>query len=71
MTRLEVGTGNSGLDELANDEKAGFQIVGVNRDFVVRNHEKEIIENEIRCVDVVRPARRVEQVGPVLHFLQT
>ena len=71
ITRMEVGTGNFGLDKLANDEKAGFRIVRATRSFVVGNHEKEIIENEIRCVDVVRPAMRSEQVGPALPFSQT
>ena len=60
MTWLEVGTGNSSLDELAFYQKAGFRIVGVDRDFFVRNYEEEIIENGIRCVDMVRLAMRIE-----------
>jgi ribosomal protein S18 acetylase RimI-like enzyme len=60
MTQLEVGTGNSSLDELAFYQKAGFGIVGVGRDFFVRNYEEEIIENGSRCVDMVRLTMRIE-----------
>ena len=54
MSRLEVGTGNSSIDELAFYQIVGFRIVGVDRDFFVRNYAEEIIENGIRCVDMIR-----------------
>lgn len=53
---LEVGTGNSSLDQLAFYQKAGFRVIGVERDFFVRNYPEEIIENGIRCQDMIRLA---------------
>ncbi len=52
--RLELGTGNSSLDQLAFYQKAGFRISGVIRDFFVKNYPEEIIENGIPCRDMVR-----------------
>ncbi len=60
MTPLEVGTGNSSLEESAFYQKAGFRIVGMDRNFVVRDYEEEIIENGNRCDDMVRLAMRRE-----------
>jgi GNAT superfamily N-acetyltransferase len=51
---LEVGTGNSSIDQLAFYQKCGFRMVGIERDFFTRNYEQEIIENGIKCVDRVR-----------------
>jgi len=51
---LNVGTGNSSLSQLAFYQKCGFRIVGVESDFFMRNYEEEIIENGIRCVDMIR-----------------
>ena len=48
---IEVGTGNSSLAQLAFYQKAGFRITGVVRDFFVT---KNIIENGIRCRDMIR-----------------
>lgn len=54
MKQLEVGTGNSSLDQLAFYQKAGFRIVGVDRGFFHRNYKEEIVENGIRCLDMIR-----------------
>lgn len=54
MKQLEVGTGNSSLDQLAFYQKAGFRIVGVDRGFFRRNYKEEIVENGIRCLDMIR-----------------
>jgi ribosomal protein S18 acetylase RimI-like enzyme len=51
---LNVGTGNSSLSQLAFYQKCGFRIVGVESDFFTKNYEEEIIENGIRCVDMIR-----------------
>lgn len=51
---LEVGTGNSSLAQLAFYQKAGFRIVGVERDFFLRHYAEPIMENGIPCVDMVR-----------------
>ena len=51
---LEVGAGNASLSRLALYQKCGFRIVGVERDFFVRHYDAEIIENGIRCTDMIR-----------------
>ncbi|MCT8978701.1 GNAT family N-acetyltransferase [Clostridium sp. CX1] len=51
---LEVGTGNSSINQLALYQKCGFRIVGVDRDFFKIHYKEKIIENEIECVDMVR-----------------
>ena len=56
FTTLEVGTGNSSIDQLAFYQKCGFRIVGVDRDFFVRNYPEPIVENGIPCRDMVRLA---------------
>jgi ribosomal protein S18 acetylase RimI-like enzyme len=53
---LEVGTGNSSLAQLALYQKCGFRMVGVERDFFIRHYDHEIIENGIRCTDMIRLA---------------
>jgi ribosomal protein S18 acetylase RimI-like enzyme len=51
---IEIGTGNSGVGQLALYQKCGFRIVGIDRDFFVRNYADEIFENGIQCRDMVR-----------------
>ncbi|MFD1773028.1 GNAT family N-acetyltransferase [Paenibacillus rhizophilus] len=51
---IEVGTGNSSLDQLAFYQKCGFRIIGVDRDFFVRNYAEDIYENGIQCRDMIR-----------------
>jgi ribosomal protein S18 acetylase RimI-like enzyme len=51
---LEVGTGNSSLQQLALYQKCGFRIVGVERDFFKKGYEADIYENGIRCLDMIR-----------------
>lgn len=52
--RLEVGTGNSSLSQLAFYQKCGFRIDGVIKDFFVDHYEEEIFENGIKCRDMIR-----------------
>lgn len=54
--RIEVGTGNSSLLQLALYQKCGFRIVGIEKDFFIKNYKEKIIENGIRCVDMIRLA---------------
>lgn len=59
---MVVGTGNSSLGELAFYQKMGFRIVGVDRDYFVREYPQAIVENGIACRDrirlaLIRPAR--------------
>ena len=51
---LEVGTGNSSLQQLALYQKCGFRIVGVEQDFFNEGYGTEIYENGIRCLDMIR-----------------
>lgn len=51
---LEVGTGNSSINQLALYQKCGFRIVGVDRDFFKMHYKEKIIENEIECIDMIR-----------------
>lgn len=54
--RIEVGTGNSSLSQLALYQKCGFKITGIDKGFFIRNYGQEIIENGIACVDMIRLA---------------
>jgi ribosomal protein S18 acetylase RimI-like enzyme len=54
--RVEVGTGNSSLDNLEFYQRAGFRIVGVIPDFFTDNYDQPIIEDGIVCRDMVRLA---------------
>lgn len=51
---LEIGTGNSGIGQLALYQKCGFRIVGVDLDFFIRHYDEEIYENGIQCRDMIR-----------------
>lgn len=51
---IEVGTGNSSINQLALYQKCGFRITGVDKDFFIRNYEEEIFENGIQCMDMLR-----------------
>lgn len=56
VKRIEVGTGNSSLSQLGLYQKCGFRIVGVEKDFFIKRYKQEIIENGIRCTDMIRLA---------------
>lgn len=53
---LKVGTGNSSLPQLALYQKCGFRITGIEKDFFVKNYREEIVENGIKCTDMIRLA---------------
>lgn len=52
--RIEVGTGNSSLNNIAMYQKCGFKITGIEKDFFVKNYKEEILENGIKCTDMIR-----------------
>lgn len=54
---LEVGTGNSSLNQLGLYQKCGFRIVGVDRDFFIRHYPEAIYENGLQCIDMIRLAQ--------------
>lgn len=53
-TTIEIGTGNSSIGQLALYQKCGFRIIGVDPNFFLRHYEQDIIENGIRCTDMIR-----------------
>lgn len=52
--KVEIGTGNSSLGQLALYQKCGFRIDSVDRNFFVRNYPEPIMENGIVCRDMIR-----------------
>lgn len=51
---IDVGTGNSSINQLSFYQKCGFRIVGIERDFFINNYPETIFENGIQCRDMVR-----------------
>ncbi|MEX2105098.1 MAG: GNAT family N-acetyltransferase [Bacilli bacterium] len=51
---IEIGTGNSGMGQLALYQKCGFRITGVDRDFFIRHYSEEVFENGIQVLDMIR-----------------
>ena len=52
--KIEVGTGNSSIGQLALYQKCGFRISDIDKDFFVRNYDEDIFENGIHCRDMIR-----------------
>ena len=51
---VEIGTGNSSINQLALYQKVGFRITGIDHNFFIRNYEEPIYENGIQCRDMIR-----------------
>lgn len=51
---IELGTGNSSVEQLALYQKCGFRITGVDLDFFTRHYSEVIFENGIQCRDMIR-----------------
>jgi len=51
---IDVGTGNSSFAALAFYQRAGFRVVGVIPDFFIDNYAEPIVEDGIRCCDMIR-----------------
>lgn len=47
--RLQVATGNSSIGQLAFYQKAGFELLRLERDYFTQNYSEPIIENGIHC----------------------
>ncbi|RXZ84852.1 GNAT family N-acetyltransferase [Paenibacillaceae bacterium] len=58
---VEIGTGNSGVGQLALYQKCGFRITGVDRDFFIRHYDEAIFENGIQVIDMVRLAQDLQE----------
>lgn len=52
--KIEIGTGNSSIGQLALYQKCGFRITGVDFDYFIRHYTGPIFENNIQCRDMVR-----------------
>ncbi|GAB6417858.1 GNAT family N-acetyltransferase [Bacillus luti] len=61
MSKLEVGTGNSSVSQLALYQKCGFRIFSIDFDYFSKHYEEEIIENGIVCRDMIRLAMELNQ----------
>ncbi|MGD6895858.1 GNAT family N-acetyltransferase [Bacillus sp. UMB0728] len=51
---LEIGTGNSSVQQLGLYQKHGFRITGIDFDYFTRRYPDEICENGIVCRDMIR-----------------
>lgn len=51
---VEIGTGNSSLDQLALYQKCGFRMHAIDPDFFRRNYPEPIMENGIECRDMIK-----------------
>lgn len=58
---IEIGTGNSSIAQLALYQRCGFQIVGIDRDYFIRNYPNEIVENGIPCRDMIRLSFEIKE----------
>ncbi|TYR81551.1 GNAT family N-acetyltransferase [Priestia megaterium] len=56
---VEIGTGNSSINQLALYQKCGFRITEIDRDFFLRHYDKKIYENGIQCRDMIRLSQDV------------
>ncbi len=61
MSKLEVGTGNSSVSQLALYQKCGFRIFSIDFDYFSKHYEEEIIENGIVCRDMIRLAMELNK----------
>lgn len=57
--RMEVGTGNSSLDQIAFYEKAGFTRDRVDEGFFLRNYAEPIFENGLQCTDMIYLMKKI------------
>jgi len=60
VSKLEVGTGNSSVSQLALYQKCGFRIFSIDFDYFSKHYEEEIIENGIVCRDMIRLAMELK-----------
>lgn len=64
VTEVWIGTGNSSLGQLGFYQKMGFRMIEVVRDFFVQNYAEEIVEDGIRCRDMVRLVATLSEGAP-------
>lgn len=54
MTSIEIGTGNSSIQQLALYQKCGFRMNEIIHNHFEEHYEEPIFENGIQCRDMVR-----------------
>lgn len=54
MESIEIGTGNSSIQQIALYQKCGFRLKEIIHDYFVDNYDEPIFENGIQCRDMVR-----------------
>ena len=54
VKKVEIGTGNSSIGQLALYEKCGFQKASIIENYFIDNYPDPIFENGIQCRDMVR-----------------
>ncbi|WP_077624135.1 GNAT family N-acetyltransferase [Sediminibacillus massiliensis] len=54
LKRLEIGTGNSSIGQLALYQKCGFRLDKIIHDFFLEHYSEPIFENGIACRDMIR-----------------
>ena len=54
VKKVEIGTGNSSIGQLALYQKCGFRISGIIENYFIDNYPEPIFENGIQCRDMVR-----------------
>ncbi|WP_342559492.1 GNAT family N-acetyltransferase [Metasolibacillus sp. FSL K6-0083] len=54
MESIEIGTGNSSIQQLALYQKCGFRLKEIIHDYFIDNYDEPIFENGIQCRDMVR-----------------
>lgn len=52
--KMEIGTGNSSIGQLALYQQCGFRIIGIDIDFFMKYYPEDIFENGIQCKDMIR-----------------
>ncbi len=62
-SQLEVGTGTFGY-QLAFYQRQGFRVIGIDRDFFVKNYDEPIFEDGIRLMDMLRLTIRYDGRRP-------
>ncbi|MEZ4919329.1 MAG: GNAT family N-acetyltransferase [Saprospiraceae bacterium] len=66
-SRLRVGTGNSSLQALALYRAAGFEQIGQEKDFFVKNYALPIFENGIQCRDLLIFEKPIQADQPTME----
>lgn len=54
MESIEIGTGNSSIQQLAIYQKCGFRLKEIIHDYFIDNYDEPIFEHGIQCRDMVR-----------------